>query len=211
MISNLSATATATTDTMSTKPLKTWIDERPFETIINDISLPPRTQIDKDFGCLLPASKFDYVADMIYRDPNIFRSDSTLYDNDVWTLEAKVTPLEKEFKKITKDLELVGTAIENEKNTKKLEELKQSLHELILKEREVAIEKRRVSEHLTYYKAVQEIYQKEFTTLNRIAKIYKLNGDKEFVRKGAHWACSQAHALIAKIKVPEGVRPVSTH
>lgn len=205
----LTATATATATMSSSKPLKTWIDERPFEVIINDVSLPPRTEIDRDFGCLLPASKYDYVADMIYRDPNIFRSDSTLYDSTVWTLEGKLGPVEKELKKITKDLETVGASIDAEKNSKKVEELKQNLHELILKERELTIEKRQLTQHLTYYKAVQEIYQKEFVTLNRIAKIFKNTGEKEFVRKGAHWACTIRHSLISKLKVPEGVKPIN--
>lgn len=193
----------------SSSSLKTWIDERPFEVIINDVSLPPRTQIDNDFGCLLPASKYDYVADMIYRDPIIFRSDNTIYDTTVWILETKVPMLEKEIKKITKELETVGASIDAEKSSKKVAELKETLHELILKERELTIEKRRVTEHLAYYKGVQEIYQKEFVTLNRIAKIYKNTGDKEFVRKGAHWACTIRHSLISKLKVPEGVKPIN--
>jgi hypothetical protein len=184
------------TETSNKSTMKTWIDERPFEVMIQeDVSLPPRTVRDYDFDVLLPASKFDYIADMITRDPNIFKSDSTLYDIRIVHLERKLQPLTKNLEKIQKEFETIGTD-------------KDALNELILKERAITIEKKRTEEHLAYYKALQDIARKEFVTLNRVANIYKKNGDSEFLRKGAHWAGTYANSLIAKIQVPDDLKQV---
>ncbi len=188
----MSSSATASSSS-STSTMKTWMDERPFEVMIEqDISLPPRTVKDYHFDFFLPASKYDYVADMIQRDPNIFKSDFTIYDQSVWKLEYTVPRLKKELEKIQKEFETVTN--------------KDVLHELILKERELTIEKRKSEEHLAYYTALQEISRKEFVTLNRIAKIYKEKGDFEFLRKGAHWAGTQSELRISKIKVPDELK-----
>ncbi len=187
--------SSSATETPSKSTFKTWIDERPFEVMIQeDVSLPPRTVRDYHFNVLLPASKFDHIADMITRDPNIFKSDSTLYDMRIAHLERKLPPLSKNLERIQKEFETIGTD-------------KDALNELILKERAATIEKKRTEEHLAYYKALQDIARKEFVTLNRVAKIYKNNGDSEFLRKGAHWAGTYAESLVAKVPVPDDLKP----
>lgn len=185
-------TTTATVNTM-----KTWTDERPFEVMIRDIVLPPRTKKDPDFGCLLPASQYDHVADIIARDPKIFASQSCIYDAEVWKYESELPPLKKQLDHIQKEFTTLKSSD------------KDKLHELVLKERELAIKFRETEAKRNYYRSLQEITQKEFITLNRISKLWKEkeNEDLEFLRKGVHFACSYANALIAKIPVPDGIKP----
>ena len=191
------------------KPLKTWIDERPLEVIINEVVLPPRTQREPDFGSLIPTSKYDYVADMITRDNKIFAGSNCIYDADVWHYESLLPSLQKEKELIEKEFVSLNEKMSATKKDSELQKLKEKLHELILKERENTIQLRETKEKLAYFTSVQSIFRKEFVTLNRIAKMYKENQDVEFLRKGAHWACSYSRYFLSKLKVPDGVKPIS--
>jgi hypothetical protein len=59
-----------------------WIDERPIQEIVMDTP---------------PTGKYDFVAEMIIRDPNVFRSSSTLYDIDLLNEKSELARLQRDL------------------------------------------------------------------------------------------------------------------
>ena len=78
------------TSTFSTQSkMKTWIDERSFDQITQDT---------------IATGRYDYITELIQRNPNVFRSNDTIYDITVCDNYRKLADLETNLKSIEEQI-----------------------------------------------------------------------------------------------------------
>ncbi len=192
--------------------MKTYIDERPFEVMIKDVN---------------PTGIYSYIEDMIRRDVNVFRGDSTIYDFEIYKMEEEIKGIEKELQAIADRMTADGKIREtlanlassnNNNNNKKVKYTgpqpmdAKEFEALFAEKLELRGKQQDIEEKLELWNAVKDVTVKEFISLNRIAKLYKKTGDDQILKQGVHWCCSYADKLIDKIpnarnSVPGLIRP----
>lgn len=192
--------------------MKTYIDERPFELMILDA---------------VPSGKYQYIEDMIRRENTIFRGDHTIYDLSIWKMEQEQKEIQKDLQaiadKMTADAKLREAIAEAQNQPKKpgKQEKKPILgkpmdskefEELFSEKLELQGRQKELEEKIWIWKQVQDVAQKEFVSLNRVAKLYKKTGDEDILKKGVHWTCAYADRLLLNIPsametVPGLIRP----
>lgn len=184
--------------------MKTYTDNRPFEECIRSTT---------------PTGKYKYISDMIRRDPNIFRGDHTIYDSEIErkkeefeNLKKQIPELEKMVEGIVEKLGILAKGKVKEISGKDFEGLFGEKLEMQgkIKEKQEKIED--LKQEINLWRRVQTLTRMEFVTLSRIGRIYKTNGDDDFLERGVEWCCHYADCLLDRIpnvrnSVPGLIRP----